>query len=318
LNQPASPSLGRALGTLALLAACTTPARRPPEDAPYLVVLGISQDGGVPQAGDTGHAGWRDPALRRHVVCLGLVDPFAQERWLFEATPDFPAELHHLDELAPTAERPGLAGVFLTHAHVGHYAGLLFLGHESMGARGVPVYAMPRMAAFLRENGPWSQLVRYENIELRELRAGHPVPLDERLSVTPFLVPHRQEFSEVVGFRIDGPRKSVLFLPDIDSWEAWDAAGTRIEDVIASVDAAYLDGTFFADGEIPGRDMSGFPHPFLTHSIERLGALPAGERAKVRFLHLNHTNPALWRTEARRRVEAAGFRIAEEGELVPL
>jgi pyrroloquinoline quinone biosynthesis protein B len=170
------------------------------------------------------------------------------------------------------------------------------------------------MEEFLRSNGPWDQLVRYGNVELRSLADGTPVRLGERLTVTPFLVPHRQEYSEVVGFRIDGPHRSVLYVPDIDSWEAWDAAGSRIEDRIAQVDVAWLDGTFFANGEIPGRDMTGFPHPFIRHTIERLASLPPEERAKVRFLHLNHTNPALWSgTAERREVEAAGFRVAEEG-----
>ncbi len=289
------------------------------ETAPYLVVLGIAQDGGVPQAGTPQHPGWDDPAHRRLVVALALVDPATSQRWLFEATPDLRAQLHRLDAVFPVEATPGLTGVFLTHAHMGHYTGLLYLGHESMGAHGVPVYAMPRLAEYLRANGPWSQLVRYENIVLHPLEDGVPVRLTDEITVTPFLVPHRQEFSEVVGFRIDGPNHAVLFIPDIDSWTAWDAQGTRIEDLIRAVDVAYLDATFYADGEIPGRDMSGFPHPFITHTMERLAALPAEERARVRFIHLNHTNPALWPgTEARRIMEAEGFRVAEEMERVGL
>ena len=195
----------------------------------------------------------------------------------------------------------------------------MFLGKEVMGTQGVPVYAMPRMAQFLRDNGPWSQLVKLSNIELRPLADRVPVPVLHGVTVTPLLVPHRQEFSEVVGFRIDGPSTKVLFIPDIDSWEQWDALGTRIEDEIAKVDIAYLDGTFFANGEIPGRDMSGFPHPFIRHSLDRFAALPARERAKIRFIHLNHTNRALWLgTPERRAIVAAGMRVAREGERLDL
>ena len=284
---------------------------------PYLVVLGIAQDGGVPQAGNDFADG--DSTRTRRVVSLGLVDPVSGERWLFEATPGFPEQLRHLNRIAPRDDKPGLDGIFLTHAHIGHYTGLMFLGHEVMGAQGVPVYAMPRMASFLRTNSPWSQLVAFENIVLREMSHGVPVVLNQRISVTPLLVPHRQEFSEVVGFRIEGPNHSVLFVPDIDSWEEWEEAGTRIEDEIALVDVAYLDATFFANGEILGRDMSGFPHPFITHSMEQFRDLHDMERAKVRFIHLNHTNPALWEdTDARRTIEANGFRVAEEGEIVRL
>lgn len=308
------------LGSVALACApaCTPPACAQ-DAAPYLMVLGVAQDGGVPQAGTVAHPGWDDPARRRLVVCLALVDPATGQRWLFEATPDFREQLHRLDEAAPTQDRPGLSGIFLTHAHIGHYTGLMFVGHESMGAQGVPVYAMPKMRAYLEANGPWSQLVRYHNIELRALEDGQPVALNERLRVTPFAVPHRQEFSEVAGFRVDGPDRSVLFIPDIDSWEEWDTLGTRIEDALAEVDVAYLDASFYADGEIPGRDMSGFPHPFITHSMARFGSLPADERAKVRFIHLNHTNPALWPdSEARRTILRNGYRVAEEGERVEL
>jgi pyrroloquinoline quinone biosynthesis protein B len=288
-----------------------------PDSDPYLLVLGIAQDGGTPQAGTREHPGWTDQKFRRRVVSLAVVDPVTDERWLFEATPDFREQLQRLDQLAPVRDRPGIAGIFLSHAHIGHYTGLMFLGHESMGAKGIPVYVMPRMAEFLRNNGPWSQLVRYQNIVIRTLNDDAPVRLNERLTVAPFLVPHRQEYSEVVGFHIQGPNRSVLFIPDIDSWEAWDEMGVRIEDMIAAVDVAYLDGTFFANGEIPGRDMSGFPHPFISHSMQRFENLEGKEKAKIRFIHLNHSNSALWPdSDARASVIGNGFQVAEEGERV--
>ena len=304
---------------VAITISCNPANEEKAMDAPFVVVLGIAQDGGVPQAGTKQHPGWADPTFRRRVVCLALVDPGTSQRWLFEATPDFREQLHLLDQLAPTETRAGLDGIFLTHAHMGHYTGLMFLGFESLGAQGVPVYAMPRMRDYLSQNGPWDQLVRYRNIDLRPLVAQQPVQLNARLSVTPFTVPHRQEYSEVVGFRIQGPNRSLLFLPDIDRWETWEAQGTRIEDAIAEVDVAYLDGTFYANGEIPGRDMSGFPHPFISHSLKRFAVLPPEQRAKIRFIHLNHTNPALWPdSKARQAVEDAGMRVAEELERVTL
>jgi pyrroloquinoline quinone biosynthesis protein B len=285
----------------------------------FAVVLGIAQDGGVPQAGGRDHAGWSDATRQRRVACLALVDPQSGQRWLLDATPDFPEQLQELDRVAPVEARPGLDGILLTHAHMGHYTGLMYLGHESMGAQGIRVYAMPRMCAYLSTNGPWDQLVRYENVVLEPLAAGVPVQLNPRLRAEPIPVPHRQEYSEVVGYRVEGPERSLLFIPDIDSWEELDEMGLRIEELLASVDVAYLDATFYANGEIPGRDMSGFPHPFIVHSMERLSRLPESERSKVRFIHLNHTNPALWpESEARRTIESRGFRVAEELERVPL
>lgn len=289
------------------------------ESTPYVVVLGIAQDGGVPQAGDKDSARWENPEVRRYVTSLAIVDPETSSRWLIDCTPDFPLQLHELDKIAPVSSRPGIDGIFLTHAHMGHYTGLMHLGHEVMGAKGVPVYVMPRMHEFLRTNGPWSQLVGYENIVLKELRAGRPVAITSSIRVEPLIVPHRQEFSEVVGYRITGPNRSVVFIPDIDSWEEWDEMGWRIEDVIRSVDVAYLDATFYANGEIPGRDMSGFPHPFITHSMKRFADLPVEERAKVRFIHLNHTNAALFPdSDAYKTILRRGFRVAEELERVEL
>jgi pyrroloquinoline quinone biosynthesis protein B len=223
------------------------------------------------------------------------------------------------DDGVPARHAPVLDGIFLTHGHIGHYTGLMFLGHESMGARGVPVYAMPRMRRFLEANGPWALLVAKGNITLRELAPNAAVPLADDLRVEPLVVPHRDEYSETVAYRIVGPSRSVLFLPDIDSWEQWDAAGTRIEDVLATVDVAYIDGTFFHNGEIPGRDMTGFPHPFITNTIDRLRSLPADQRAKVRFIHLNHTNPAQHPDgDAARAIRRAGMRVAEPMECVGL
>ncbi|MFM7134880.1 MAG: MBL fold metallo-hydrolase [Planctomycetota bacterium] len=286
---------------------------------PFAVVLGIAQDGGVPQAGNFGDPRWDDPSAARQVVSLGIVDPRSGRRWMIDATPDFRRQLLDLHRASGGSARPVLDGVFLTHAHIGHYTGLMFLGKESVGAKGVPTYAMPRMDAFLRANGPWSQLVALGNIDLRPLRAGESVALADDLRVTPVVVPHRGEFSETVAFRIDGPSRSLFWLPDIDSWREWDELGTRLEDALAGVDVAYLDATFFANGELPGRDMTGIPHPFIADTIARLAPLPCSERAKVRFIHLNHTNPALDpMSAASATIRAAGMRVAAEGEREPL
>ena len=285
---------------------------------PYLVVLGIAQDGGVPQAG-TDHPGWKDSDRREKVVSLGIVDPQTSQRWIIEATPDFRMQLHMLNEQVSGEPAAAPNGIFLTHAHIGHYTGLMFLGHESMGADRVPVYAMPKMSSFLRDNGPWDQLVRYNNIALQPLAADSSIHLNSHLRVTPFRVPHRQEYSEVVGYHIQGPEKSVLFIPDIDSWEDWDAWGVSIEDWIRKVDVAFLDATFFSDGEIPGRDMSNFPHPFIRHSMERFSSLAGDQKAKVHFIHLNHTNPALMHeSQARKEILEKGFQIAEELQRIEL
>lgn len=286
-----------------------------PEEPSFVVVLGIAQDAGFPQTGCRKEccASTRyDSAEARYPCCLAVVDLAGKQRWLFDCTPFFPQQLRMLDELAPAVESPGLAGIFLTHAHIGHYSGLMHLGREVMDVDRMPVHVMPRMSQFLQRNGPWSQLVDLRNIELSPLEADKPVRLTESLQVTPILVPHRGEFSETVAFRIDGPNRSVLYLPDIDRWEDWHI---RIEDSLTTVDRAYLDGTFYSEAELPGRDFSTIPHPLITDSIDRFHSLSAEDRGKVHFFHLNHTNPALHKTsEASHTIEQAGHHVAGQGE----
>lgn len=290
-------------------------------EEPYLVVLGIAQDGGYPQAGcrrDCCAKAWDDPALVRSVSCLAVVDPDSRQRWLFDCTPDFRFQLHQLDAVAPAGDdrAPGLDGIFLTHAHMGHYAGLVHLGREAIGAREVTVHAMPRMSELLRTAGPWSQLVDLKNIALAPLAADKPVQLNDRLSVTPVVVPHRGEFSETVAFRISGPNQSALYLPDIDRWELWER---QIEAELAEVEVAFLDATFFDGDELPGRNMAEVPHPLVADTVRRFQPLAADQRAKVHFIHLNHTNPLLDGTSAARHlVESAAMHVASEGQRVGL
>lgn len=283
--------------------------------SPFVVVLGVAQDGGYPQAGcrkSCCRAAWSAPRVARRVSCLAIVDPQRRQRWLIDCTPDFRGQLQALDQVAPPRGALGLDGILLTHAHIGHYSGLIHLGREAIGASQVTVHAMPRMRWFLENNGPWEQLVRLKQIRIQRLAAGQAVKLNDRIQVTPFLVPHRDEYSETVGFHIEGPSRSVVFLPDIDKWDRWEV---KIEDVLAKADIAYLDGTFYADGELKGRSMAEIPHPFVTESIQRFSRLPAKERQKVRFIHANHTNPILNpESDAAKAVRAAGHHVAAEGE----
>lgn len=281
---------------------------------PYLFILGVVQDAGYPQAGCYApHCllGWENPALKRGATSVALVDPATQRNYLFEATPDLPQQLFDLRE---QADYP-LAGVFLTHAHVGHYAGLMYFGREAMGASGIPVYAMPRMTAFLSTNGPWDQLISLNNIQMFPISEQRPVNAGQ-ITVTPFLVPHRDEYSETVGYHIQGPNRSALFIPDINKWSDWE---TDIAELVLEVDYALLDATFYANGELGNRDMSQIPHPFVSETMALFRAFPAEQRQKVWFIHFNHTNPLLdAASEASQFVTREGFNIAREGLQLPL
>lgn len=283
------------------------------DDSPFILILGIAQDAGYPQANCYNpHCmrAWNDPSLKRLASSIAVIDKQSHLKYLFDATPDIREQLFQLHTVAPDSEFK-LDGVFLTHGHIGHYTGLMHFGHEASGSKNIPVYAMPRMQKFLSGNGPWSQLVSYHNIRLVGLTAGKEVILSNQLRVTPLLVPHRDEYTETVGFRIVGPHKSALFIPDIDKWDRWDV---DVRDLIRSVDYALLDGSFFADGELPGRDMSQIGHPFVMESMQLFSNLSTEEKSRIIFIHLNNTNPLLINdSDAHKLVLKKGFRIASEG-----
>ena len=282
-----------------------------------LIVLGAGQDAGAPQIGNPQDPAWNDPALRLTPTSIAVVDHDAGARYLFDATPQITQQMNLLDTLAPgSGDKLSLSGVFLTHAHIGHYAGLMYLGREAAGAARVPVYAMPRMADYLQTNGPWGQLVDLENIELKPLQARAPSALSEAIRVTPYRVPHRDEYSETVSFVIETKGKSALYIPDIDSWDEWEADfGLRLEDMLAQVDVAFIDATFYDDDELPGRDMSLIPHPRVAATMARLQTQPAQIRSRVEFIHYNHTNPIRFiDAEETQDVSARGFNVARAGD----
>lgn len=303
------------------------PAAIPGNGEPYVLVLGTAQDGGFPQIACEA-APCRDarahPERRRLVASLLIVDPRTGSRWLIDATPDLREQVERArGHGAVKPDRPDVPGrpplfdgIFLTHAHMGHYTGLIHLGRESYATERTPVYGSQRLVQFLGRNGPWELLARAGHIELRVLAPGEPFALADDISITALPVPHRPEYSDTYAYLVRGPRRALLYVPDIDKWELWDRP---LENLLSEVDTALLDGTFFADGEVPGRAMADIPHPFIVESLARLAALPAAERAKVRFTHLNHTNPATDpESEAAAWIRAAGMDVAREGDVIRL
>ncbi len=284
-----------------------------------LILLGTLQDAGAPQINCNKKCcqGLFEQAdLVRRVSSLGLLDFNTQKKYLFDATPDISKQLHALKKASPIATSSIVDGIFLTHAHIGHYTGLMYLGKEAVNATEVSVFAMPKMSSFISNNGPWSQLVTNRNIALQPLVANQAISLSPRLQVTPFLVPHRDEYSETVGYLIEGPHKKALFIPDIDKWNRWEL---NLATELKKVDYAFLDATFYSAKELGNRDMSQIPHPSVLETIQTLKDFSMEERAKVIFTHFNHTNPLLDSTsEATKKVLALGFKIGRINDRFPL
>ena len=81
-------------------------------------------------------------------------------------------------------------------------------------------------------------------------------------------------------------------------------------------DYVFIDGTFYSEKELPNRDLSGVPHPLVKTSA---AFLTGDFRAKVTFIHLNHSNP-LWdeNSAASMELRRQGLSVAKRGNRFPL
>ena len=288
---------GPAIALAAAVAFSLQANPQPQSSAWELVVLGVAQDAGIPQLGCTQplcssiRNGSRNA---ERVSSIGVINRGSGRAYLFDATPDLPSQVHSLTGgRAPD-------GVFLTHAHAGHYTGLMYFGRESIDAKGIPVFGTERMTTFLAANGPWSLLVSRGNIAPRTVVPDRSVDLGDGLRVTAFVVPHRDEFTDTVGYLIETPARKAVFIPDIDQWQKW---SRDVRQVVDGVDYALLDGTFASADEIPGRTTADIPHPLMPATRDLL----KGVRAQVWFIHLNHTN---------REIDARD--VVRDGQRLPL
>ena len=299
---------------MVLFIGCTkTSNKKTTSSKQYITVLGIAQDGGYPHIGcqkTCCQSIYKGLSKRKSVVSLGLIDQELNGKWIFEATPDVSTQLADLEQNHLKKDNL-IDGVFLTHGHIGHYTGLMYFGKEALGKKGTTVYAMPKMKNYLETSGPWSQLVELENIRIKELQQDSIVDLNSNVKVIPFLVPHRDEYSETVGYKIIGPKKTALFIPDIDKWQKWNR---NIVEEVKHVDYAFVDATFFDANEVK-RPISEIPHPFIIETVSLFENETFETKNKVIFIHFNHTNPAIEsNSEARKKIEDLGFRFASEGD----
>ncbi len=282
----------------------------------YIYILGNVQDAGLPHIGCQ-HKFCNDKFNEFEeyfTTSLAVVDPINKKYILFEATPDLPYQLNYLDKkifkkfLLPES-------IFITHAHIGHYAGLMYFGREALGSKGLKVNVLPKMANFLQTSGPWSQLVEINNIKIQDLNFGVNVSELKNITITPIEVPHRDEYSETAGFIIEGKTKKALFIPDIDKWEKWDK---DLKQLVNEFDYLLLDATFYDSKEI-NRDISEIPHPLVSETINLLDSLSNESKNKVYFIHMNHTNLMLDpMSELSKFIYSKGYNIARVGQRIYL
>jgi pyrroloquinoline quinone biosynthesis protein B len=154
-------------------------------------------------------------------------------------------------------------------------------------------------------------LVQLGNIHLVPLLPETAVKLPE-VQVTPWLVPHRNEFAETFAFLLQGPKKRLLYLPDLDRVELWERP---LVEVARGLDYLLLDATFYSVAELAarGRDYAEIPHPLVVKTMQLLQPVVQTGHCRVIFTHLNHTNPLLEAGEEAKDLLTRGFLIAEEG-----
>ena len=282
----------------------------------YIYVLGNTQDAGLPHIGCQ-HKFCQDNFDnydQYFVTSIAVVDSDLRKYIMFEATPDITYQLNNLKNsifqefLLPES-------LYITHAHIGHYTGLMYFGREALGSKDLLVKVLPKMNEFLKSNGPWNQLVNINNIEIQKLNFGESNNELTNISVTPIKVPHRDEYSETAGYVIQGKNKKALFIPDIDKWEKWDK---NLVHLTEEFDYLLLDATFYDSKEI-NRDINEIPHPLVTETMSLLDNLSSASKAKVYFIHMNHTNLMLDpESELSKLVESKGFNIARLGQKLNL
>ncbi len=242
------------------------------------------------------------------VSSLAIIDDVKRAFWMVDATPDLSRQYDFLMSIVPGDYT--FEGIILTHAHIGHYLGLVYLGKEAFSAKNISIIATDRMIQFLVNNAPFSQLVELGNIRLFPTETSVPIKLTERLAISLLPVPHRNEFSDTAAVQISGYQSSLLYVPDIDDWNLWQIG---LNNAVTNVSIAILDGTFYNEHELPNRARNEIPHPTVMETMERLQSVVDSLSTKVYFTHLNHSN-RLWDKGTMVEIEERGFRVVRPGE----
>jgi pyrroloquinoline quinone biosynthesis protein B len=300
----------------------STSMRSQEGNAVFVKVIGTAQDGGIPHIGclcSNCQRAWAEPRFSRLISSLALFDFTENKTILVDVTPDIREQTETIMKYLGRKKGDKKYcpdGILLTHAHIGHYTGLMFYGYEAQSTENLPVYCSKRMGDFLAKNGPWSQLVNQKNIHTKTIIPEKTFPLTSQISIEAFQVPHRDEYSDTLGFKIRGPDRSLLYISDIQNWEIWDRS---IAEEVGKTDIALLDGTFFSPEELPARDLRAIGHPFITDSMKLLGDIAREGKIQIFFTHLNHSNLALDPNgDARKILRNAAFGLAEDGMEFPL
>ena len=274
-----------------------------------VTVLGIAQDGGHPQPGCL-RACCANITEPHYPVSLGIRSSEGTNL-LIEAT-------RHLGDQFTLWGQTKVDHLLLTHAHFGHVDGLGLFGRETLAAQGIELHVSDDMYHLVDQTPQWNLMVQQGVFDIRTFTAGDVVFNQGNLSVEAVRIPHRDELSDMHAFIIRGPNKSLLFLPDHDTWDETLTVhnSTSIREWLSkmNVDIALIDGTFWSEDELGGRNQAHVPHPPVLQTLKMLGEKIDGD-PEILFTHLNHTNP-LYNQQSREwsEVEKLGWSVAYQGQ----
>ena len=228
-----------------------------------VTLLGIAQDGGRPQ-----------PLCQKQCCANVGLDERAfptsmgikfedSSTHLFDATRNLGDQLNIWQENLPSH-------VWLTHAHFGHVDGLGLFGRETIGAKGIILHVSKQMQELIQATPQWAIMLEQGVFTLEVFATGEEISVESE-TIIPLLVPHRDELSDMHAFIIRGKEKSLLYLPDHDTWEEtlslYGCKLIREWFEKFNIDTAFIDGTFWSQHELSGRSQEEVPHPLLAKQL---------------------------------------------------
>lgn len=286
-----------------------------------VVVLGISQDGGFPQAGcnlDCCQSIKNNPSLTKHPVSIGIIG-LDGTKHLIEATRDLAWQLNLWNSIE--SNEGLLSSLWITHAHHGHIDGLGLFGKEVMNVKKLNVHCSESLSKLIQKTPNWNLLVESENIIINSFTNSktYTPSLNCGFKIKPIKIPHRAELSDMHAFLIIGPNKNLLFLPDHDTWESTlkyvNMSTVRNWFKSENINFALIDGTFWSTNELMGRKQENVPHPTVSETLKLIDKKKIDDPI-IKFIHLNHTNPLNKKSSNEfLEVKKMGWDVAEEGEI---
>jgi len=274
-----------------------------------VTVLGIAQDGGHPQPGCLRPC-CANLTEQHYPVSLGIRSDEGTNI-LIEAT-------RHLGDQFTLWGQTNVDHLLLTHANFGHVDGLGLFGRETLSAQGINLHVSEEMYHLVDQTPQWNLMVQQGVFEIQTFAVGTSLYNKDEVIIEPVRIPHRDELSDMHAFIIRGPNKSLLFLPDHDSWDetlAVHNCSTLRQWLSAMrIDVALIDGTFWSEDELGGRDQSKVPHPPVVQTLKMLGEKQQGD-PEIFFTHLNHTNPLYdQESEQMKQVTQLGWGVVHQGQ----